>query len=219
MALAILAAALTILLRGAAANIANTQRAQLITAVTELARGKLYDIEETLLEEGFSQTEQELDGDFDEEGWPTISWRARVLTIEMPNLDALQTPSEDIAAGNGDDEGATTGDYEDAGMIGQMLSQFGGGSGVETLMYETLRNVFAEAIRKVVLTVTYSVAGQQEEFTVDVYFTNPAAVNRVLPGGAAGGGGGSGAGSSAGAGANNATGGVGRGNVLGGRAR
>ena len=44
--LALLGLALTVLIKSAAGNIFNSQQAHMIGVVTDLARGKMYDIEE-----------------------------------------------------------------------------------------------------------------------------------------------------------------------------
>ncbi len=174
-ALAMLATSLIMLLQGSAANVATTQRTQMMTVATELARGKMFDIEEKLLEEGFGQLSQTEEGDFDEEGWPRISWEAEITKIEIPNLGAMESLGAD---GEGGEEGG-------GGMLGGMLGGFGGGdggagAGLIGSQFEMFRGILEESIRKVHLTIRYRVAGSDEEFTVDCYFTEPHAVNRVI---------------------------------------
>ncbi len=177
-ALAMLAGSLILLLQGAAANVAATQRAQMMTAATELARGKMYDIEEKLLEEGFQNLDQTEEGDFDEEGWPQISWEAEITKIKLPNLGAMQSlGAEGEEGAEGEDSGG--------GLLGGMLGGFGGGdggagAGLIGSQFELFRGILEESIRKVHLTIRYKAAGNKEEFTVDCYFTEPHAVNRVI---------------------------------------
>ena len=57
-ALALLGLGLTVLIKGAAGNIFNSQQAHMMGVATDLARGKMYDLEEKLLKDGFSDTEQ-----------------------------------------------------------------------------------------------------------------------------------------------------------------
>lgn len=178
--LAILGAALTLLLRAASANLASTQRAQMMTAATELARGKMYDIEEMLLEKGFGQLEESEDGDFDDEGWPQIFWEYEVQKIELPNVEALQ------GFGAGGEEGEEGG--AGGGILGGLMGMGGGlggedggaGAGLISSQFELFRNIMEESIRKVHLKIRYKIAGSEEKFTVDCYFTDPAAVNRVI---------------------------------------
>ncbi len=177
-ALAMLAGSLILLLQGAAANVASTQRTQMMSAATELARGKMYDLEEELLVEGFQYLDQTEEGDFDEEGWPQITWEAEITKIKLPNLGAMQSLGAEGEEGAEGDEGG-------GGMLGGMMGGFGGadggaGAGLIGSQFETFRAILEESIRKVHLTVRYKVAGSQEEFTVDCYFTEPHAVNRVI---------------------------------------
>ncbi len=181
--LAILATALTLLLRGAALNVASAQRAQMMTAATELARGKMYDIEETLLEKGFGQLEEGEEGDFDEEGWPQITWEYEILKIELPNVEALQGFGGGEEGGEeGGASGGLLGGLMGGGMGGAGLGgeDGGAGAGMISSQFGIFRNIMEESIRKVHLTVRYRIAGSKEEFTVDCYFTDPAAVNRVI---------------------------------------
>ena len=70
-------------------------------------------------------------------------------------------------------------------MLGGMLGGFGGGdggagAGLIGSQFELFSAILEESIRKVHLTISYKVAGSDEEFTVDCYFTEPHAVNRVI---------------------------------------
>jgi general secretion pathway protein I len=177
-ALAMLAGSLILLLQGAAANVASTQRSQMLSAATELARGKMYDLEEKLLEEGFQNLDVTEEGDFDEEGWEQITWEAEITKIKLPNLGAMQSLGAEGEEGAAGEEGG-------GGLLGGMLGGFGGGdggagAGLIGSQFELFRGILEESIRKVHLTIRYKVAGDKEEFTVDCYFTEPHAVNRVI---------------------------------------
>jgi general secretion pathway protein I len=183
-ALSILAVALTLLLRGASVNLASSQRAQTMSAATELARAKMYDIEEMLLEKGFGQLEETEEGEFDDEGWPQIKWEYKIMKIELPNVEALQ------GFGGEGEEGGEGGEGG-GGVLGGLLGIGGGdsglggedggaGAGLISSQFELFRNIMEESIRKVHLKISYRVAGSDEKFTVDCYFTDPAAVNRVI---------------------------------------
>lgn len=185
-ALAMLFGALVVLLRGAAANITATQRAQMLTAATELARSKMYDIEETLIEEGFQELNQEIDGDFSDEGWASIEWEAQIVKIELPNLVNAQPTEPGAEDGEGEPEAGAEGESEEEdGMIGGYLGSFMGVSAEQSSgagqFVDMFRDVFDELIRKVVLEVRYKVGGETEELVVEAYFTNPAGVSRVIP--------------------------------------
>jgi general secretion pathway protein I len=146
--LALLGLGLTVLIKSAAGNIFNAQQAHMMGIVTDLARGKMYDIEEKLLHDGFSDTEQhEDDQAFTDEGWPSIHYSYKVELVELPSFDQLQA----LVAGNGSGAtgsgsaaksgsgkgGAAESDQDGQGgqggfensMLGGMLAQFGGFGG------------------------------------------------------------------------------------------
>lgn len=93
-ALAILALALMAIFRlnsGAVAMHAYTKR---LTVATLLARSKMTDIEQELFDKGFNNDDDELDGDFSDEGWPSFKWRAKIVA---PKTDGVP-PEQLISA-------------------------------------------------------------------------------------------------------------------------
>ena len=90
--LALLGLALAVLIKSAAGSIFNSQQAHLMGVATDLARGKMYDIEEKLIKDGFADMDQsQLDAKaFEEEGWPEIRYSYKVEAVEMPPWDELQ---------------------------------------------------------------------------------------------------------------------------------
>jgi general secretion pathway protein I len=143
-ALALLGFALVVLIKSAAGDIFNAQQAHMMGVVTDLARGKVYDIEEKLLHDGFSDTEQhEDDKPFTDEGWPAVHYSYKIEVVELPSFESLQK----IAAGQGSGSSAGSGhgalgsgsglgsdaDFANLGSggfqnsaLGGMLAQFGG---------------------------------------------------------------------------------------------
>jgi hypothetical protein len=200
LALAVLAMALTMLLRASGANLAATQNAELMAVAAELGRAKLYDIEEQILADGLSEIDLELDGEFDEEGWPKISWEAKVVKIELPNLEAMAG----FAGGGEGEEGAQNPLMGMIGMLG--LGGIGGATGAEgadaasaaagaviSSQYELFRTVLEEAIRKITLTVKWKAGRVDRQLVLDLYLTFPNAVTQRarsmgISGGAPGGG-------------------------------
>jgi prepilin-type N-terminal cleavage/methylation domain-containing protein len=91
-ALALLGFALVVLMRSTASNIQSSQAAHMMGIATDLARGKMYEIEELLIKDGFSDTDQsQLDPKpFDTEGWPDVTYAYKVEVVEMPSYDVLQ---------------------------------------------------------------------------------------------------------------------------------
>lgn len=112
--LALLGVALTVLIKSAGNSIFNARQAQMMGVATDLSRAKMYDIEEKLLKEGFTDTDQS-EGDigedlpprpgeprptsdeppkrsgpcFEEEGWPNICYAYRVEQVELPSFETL----------------------------------------------------------------------------------------------------------------------------------
>lgn len=59
-----------------------------LTVATLLARSKMIDVEEELREDGFGDDEKTFDGDFSDEGYPGMRWRAvaRPVEVDVANL-------------------------------------------------------------------------------------------------------------------------------------
>jgi prepilin-type N-terminal cleavage/methylation domain-containing protein len=90
LALSLVGVGLTVLLRNVANDMFAAQEAQMMGVVTDLSRSKIYDIEERLLQDGFTDTDQSDAGTFENEGWPTITWAAKVDVVTLPSWDDLQ---------------------------------------------------------------------------------------------------------------------------------
>ncbi|WP_428266098.1 prepilin-type N-terminal cleavage/methylation domain-containing protein [Haliangium sp.] len=218
LALSILALALVGLMGRTLSNVRLSQEVAMHGVAVNLARGKMYDLEATLLDEGFQELEQTVDGDFSEQGWPDIHWEAVIEKTEIPGLAGLEAMQE---GAGGEGEGQGQGDGAAGGVLGGLLSLGagpgaggeGGGGGEAAFIssqFEMIRQILEESIRKVTLTVTWNVGVEEQKLVVACYYTDPTAMSRVLPGlGGLGGGGGIG-------GVGGETGGSGRGGSTGG---
>jgi general secretion pathway protein I len=208
-ALAILALGLTVLLQSTAKTIREAEASRMRGIAAALARNALWEVEEKLRKDGFQETDQSSEGDFDAEGWPQIKWKADVRKVELPSPEQLAAMAEEQArkaeaaaaaqaaamAGGGTGAGTGAGSAEPlidsgGGLLG-MLSMFGGGFTAEDVAggnflagggYTIIQDVFKVAIRKIVLTVSWKVLGHEEQFDVVYYVTDPDAMNRVLGG-------------------------------------
>jgi prepilin-type N-terminal cleavage/methylation domain-containing protein len=202
--LALLGLGLTVLIKSAAGDIFNAQQAHLIGIVTDLARGKMYDIEEKLLHDGFSDTEQhEDDQSFSEEGWPQIHYSYKVELVELPGLEQLQaliagtgSGSARGSAGSGSGDEAAGG-FENS-MLGGMMAQFGGlgggggkgsadinssiGGAFVQSQYTMFQQILKVTIRKISLTVNYQVMGSDRDLKIVQFLTDAAAMDKVLNG-------------------------------------
>ena len=205
-ALAILALSLTVLVKSTAMTKLNAEQAQMIGVTTDLAREKMYEIEETLIKDGFSDTDQsEEDKTFADEGWPQISYSYKVEEVELPSWDQLQSLAQGHAqgsgSGSGSGSGAGSGDtnaFADS-ALGGMMSQFGGmfgggggkggpdasnGMGAAFIQgqYSMFQQILKVSIRKVTLTLKWQVMGSDRDMKVVCFFTDAAAMDKVISG-------------------------------------
>jgi general secretion pathway protein I len=205
--LALLGFALTVLIKSAAGSIFNARQAQMMGVVTDLARSKMYDIEEKLLKDGFTDSNQSEEGDqaFDDEGWPSVKYSYTVEQVELPSWDTLQGMAKGHAEGSGAGSGRGSGsgagsDESTSGFqnsaLGGMMSQLGGGfsgggsSDVDSKMgasfiqgqYQMVQGVLKASIRKVTLTIKWQVLGSDRDFKVVAFFTDAASMDKVLSG-------------------------------------
>jgi general secretion pathway protein I len=136
--LALLGLGLTVLVKSAANSIYSTQQAHMMGIATDLARAKMYDLEEKLLKDGFSDTTQEEeDQKFSDEGWPDVHYSYKIEVIELPSWDDLQKLALGHATGAGSGSAGSAGSSSSAGSdsgsvfgnsaLGGLLSITGGG--------------------------------------------------------------------------------------------
>ncbi len=229
--LAILGFSLTVLIKSAAGSMNTAIKAQMMGVTTDLARAKMYDIEEKLLKDGFTETDQsEENKNFEDEGWPNVKYSYKVEQVELPSWDSLQELATDrgSGSGSGSDAGDASSGFENS-ALGGMMSQLGGGfgggaggaagAGIDAKQgasfiqgqYSMVSEVLKVSIRKVTLTVTYLVVGEEQSITTVAFFTDAGAMDKVLSGlgsqdieEGAGSGSGSGSGSSSGRGSGSA---------------
>lgn len=205
--LAVLGFALVVLLKSTANSMFSAQQAQMMGVATDLARAKMNDIEETLIKDGFNETGLSDPDDkcddfepFEDEGWPHIEWCAKVIQVELPSWQNIQELTN-ARAGSGAGSGSGSGEEEEGGFensaLGGLLGMLGGGIGaggdatnIESLtggglvqsMYSTFQEVLKVSVRKVTLTVRWQVMGRESEMDVVAFFTDPAAMDKVLQG-------------------------------------
>lgn len=202
LALALLGLGLVVLIKSAAGNIASSEEAHMMGVATDLARGKMYDIEEILLKDGFTDTDQSQESDkcFEDEGWPTICYSYKVEEPKLPSYDELQQMAQGAAkaagsgsAGSGLGSEQAPGGFENSalgGMIG-MMGAFGGGTQDITAaqggaliqgQYSMFQEILKVSVRKVTLTMKWKVLGRDRDMKVVAFFTDAAAMDKVLSG-------------------------------------
>ncbi len=202
--LALLGFGLVVLMKSAAGSIFGARQAQMMGVVTDLARGKMYDLEETLLKDGFNETGLADATDdctdwekFDDEGWPSVEWCAKIEQVELPSWDQIQALAKGQAEGSGsamgsDADGSAGGGFMDSalgGMLGMLGGGFGGGD-IESAtggafiqsQYSMVQEVLKVSIRKVSLFTRWEVMGRKREMQVVAFFTDAAAMDKVLQG-------------------------------------
>lgn len=216
-ALALLGLGLVVLIKSSANNIRASEESHMMGIATDLARGKMYDIEEKLLKDGFTDTDQSQTDPkpFDTEGWPNVYYSYKVEQVEMPDFDQLTAMSQG-RQGSGAFAGSGSNYYGSAfgsafgsdlgsdalggfqnSALGGMLSMMGGGSlgggstsgvagGMAGAMIQTQYTMFQEilkvSVRKVTLTVSWKVMGNESSMRVVCFYTDAAAMDKVING-------------------------------------
>jgi prepilin-type N-terminal cleavage/methylation domain-containing protein len=204
--LSLLAFALGVLISSAAGSMRGAKQAQMMGVVTDLSRAKMYDIEEKLLKEGFTDTDQSEENEaFDDEGWPDIKYSYKVEEVELPSFEQIQAMAEGRAAGSAAGSQAGSGSAAAFGepgtafgdsALGGMLMQLGGLGGAGAGMdidkaqgaafiqgqYQMVQQTLKVSIRKVTLVVKYDVMGTATELKTVAFFTDPATMDKVLGG-------------------------------------
>ena len=179
--LSLLGFALAVLIKSASGSIVNTRTSQLIGVSTDLSRGMIYELEERLLKDGFSDTEvMEENQTFEDEGWPMMRYSFKIEEVKLPSWEVLQEMATRKAAGSGS-AGSGSGSGDEVGgfensALGGMLSQLGpmGGGDIDSSMgaafiqgqYQMVQEVLKVSIRKVTLIVTYDILPVGQELSV-----------------------------------------------------
>ncbi len=203
--LAILSLGLTVLISSVGNNVRASQQAFYTGVATDLARAKMYDIEEELLRKladanggKFPDTNEVDTGDFSDDGWPNIRWKSEIEKVEMPGINSLAS----LLGGEGGEEGEEGGEGgegaggSDSGGFGGLLGMIGGGGapgsggdlkGVAegaliSSQMELLTSILESSIRRVRVTVSWKVGGYDRSMDVICYFTDPTAVTRTISG-------------------------------------
>jgi general secretion pathway protein I len=174
-ALAILASTLVVLLEIITNNIRATNHSKLMTAATFLARGKMTDIEDGILETGFIDNDDLDKGTFKDLGFPAFRWTTAVERIELPT--DLKQKAQDQATDKTNDSSQTAKDPMSmlTGMMGGLMGTF----------LDPIRLGLQESVRRVTVTVSWDEVGRPNQ-TIDVmtYLTDPAKLDQSLTGGA-----------------------------------
>lgn len=202
--LALLGMALTVLIKSASGSMFGVRDAHMTGIATDLARAKMYDIEEKLLKDGFTDTDQGEEGEtFEEEGFPKIRYSYKVEEVELPSYQDLMALAQGRAAAGsggsasgsgsaGDEEGsAFTQSFTDSALGGMLMGgMLGGGGDVGDAeagaliqgQYKLFQDILKVSIRKITLVVEYEVSGREKKLTTVMFMTDAGAMDKVLAG-------------------------------------
>ena len=165
-ALAILSSTLVVLLQIITNNIRATNHAKLTTAATLLVRSKMTDIEDGILENGFSTDDEADKGTFRDQGYADFRWESRIERIELPT--DMKQPAEQKS---GDDSKSKDPMQALTGMMGGLMSTF----------LEPIRVGLEESVRRVTVTVTWNEIGRRDQkLEVVTFMTDPAKLDMAL---------------------------------------
>jgi general secretion pathway protein I len=165
-ALAILASTLVVLLQIVTNNVRATNHAKLTTAATLLARGKMIDIEDGILETGFSTDNEIEHGTFRDQGYPDFRWDSSIERIELPtDMKQLAEQQTTETSKSKDPMQALT------GMMGGLMSSF----------MEPIRVGLEESVRRVTVKITWNEVGRHDQtLEVVTFLTDPAKLDSAL---------------------------------------
>jgi general secretion pathway protein I len=180
-AVAILSLTIMTLLSIVTGNMRATRHAQLTTTATFLARGKMVELEDQVLENGFSTTDETGDGTFKDQGHPEFSWDWIIERVELP-ADAAMKQRDEAQDKAKDDTSNPMAMI--SGFLGGMMSSF----------IEPIRLGLQESVRRVTVHVTWDEVGKPTQvIEVVQYLTDPSKLDAALTGGGLQGAGGAGA--------------------------
>jgi general secretion pathway protein I len=168
-AVAILAATLVVMLSIVTNNVRSTNHAKMTTAATFLARNKMVDIEDEILDQGFTDNDESGEGTFRDLGYPQFRWQTLIERIDLP---------ADLSTKARDQAGADSLDAKDpmsmlTGFMGGMMSSF----------VDPIRLGLQESVRKVTVRVLWDEHGRRDQnFEVVQYLTDPAKLDMTLTG-------------------------------------
>jgi prepilin-type N-terminal cleavage/methylation domain-containing protein len=165
-ALAILATTLVVLLQIITNNVRATNHAKMTTAATLLARAKMTDIEDSILENGFSTDNESDKGTFRDQNFPNFRWESAIERIELPTdmKQAAQDQSSDSSKSKDPMQALT-------GMMGGLMSGF----------MDPIRLGLEESVRRVTVKVFWDEVGRHDlTFDVVEFLTDPAKLDANL---------------------------------------
>jgi general secretion pathway protein I len=162
-AMAILASSLTVIMGTVATSSQQAIYANKMTRITELAKGKMLDIEYELRREGFQRNGQEMEGDFGEVGFGHIRWQADIQPINIPETVKQELKAKVNAQlfGGTKSEGVLTGNAAFSSMLPKLIG-----------FVPKMINQIGEKVRRIKLIIYYDFAGKEQTVKLTQYVVN-----------------------------------------------
>ncbi len=140
-----------------------------LTVASLLARSKMTDIEQELFDEGFQLDDQEMSGDFSDEGWGSFKWRARIIAPKTSGVSPEKFMGALFNLPIGDEAGAGDPFAAFAGALGGSGAQLAGGAqaaagqaagggiaaGLMQTQFTQMLDQISKSVREVHLTVSW----------------------------------------------------------------
>jgi general secretion pathway protein I len=167
-AITILASALVVVLNIVTRNVRASNHAQLTTAATFLARAKIVDVEDQIVEQGFVDNDQEEQGDFSEQGFANFRWRTLIEKVELPTdlAQQAQDKAQDMTE-------STSPMSAMAGLMGGFMST----------LVEPVRLGLEASVRRVTVEVKWDEFGRGEQsIKVETFLTDPSKLDMAMGG-------------------------------------
>lgn len=168
---AIVALALVVLVSMTTNNVRAAHHARLVTTATFLARAKIAAVEDQILEEGFTDSDQEDEGDFADEGHAKFRWHYVIERVELPT-EVMEKAQETVGQ---------TADEAAASDNNPMMAIAGFLGGFMSTLIEPIRVGLQESVRRITLRVSWAEVGRNEQsFDVVAFLTDPSRLDTVL---------------------------------------
>lgn len=164
-AVAILSLSLTSLLGSQIESMQATRYARQITAVAFLAEHQLIEIEWQQRDDGWQTSDVTFKGDFDDEGWPDISYECLVDFIELPEYNEMVRAKEATDT-DGDDN------YGPQDAADQTFSAL-------AIVWPMIKNAIENSIRRASCTVYWKNGKIEEEFDVVTFWSDPKGLTQM----------------------------------------
>jgi prepilin-type N-terminal cleavage/methylation domain-containing protein len=167
-AVAILAVSLSSLMGSQINSMQATRFARDISAIALLAEYQIVEIEEKQRKDGWVTSDVKLEGDFSDHGYDDVEWECTINFIELPDYNQM------MEAKDGADEASG---MDDANVLTNSDQAFMGLG----MVWPIVKHAIENSIRKVDCTVRWQQGNIPQEFLLQTFWTDPAALQQ-LPG-------------------------------------